>query len=123
MIGIRQREVDHLGAVGRDRERRDHEIGFVGLQHRDARWAGRGDDLEFHAEILGEQPRGIDVRSRRLHLVVGHAEGRDRCVDGDPDLAGLPDVVERVGVRDWDERHQGDCDAREQMSSWLSLLA
>ena len=56
MVGIGDREVDDLGAVRRDRQGRDDEVGLVGLQHRDARRPGGGDDLELDAQILGQQP-------------------------------------------------------------------
>ena len=52
-----------------------------------------------------KKPGEIDVRAGGLHLVVGHAEGRDRQIDGDADLASLLDVVERVGVRGAGEEH------------------
>ena len=98
VIGIGNREVDHLGAVGRDRQRGDDEVRLVGLQHRNARRARRGHDLQVDPEILGEKLRSIDVRSGRLQLVISHAERGDGRVDGDPDLARLLDVVERIGL-------------------------
>src|SRR5260370_30350468 len=50
--GVALREVDHLGALRRDRERRDHQVGLAGLQRRDACGAGRRHTLELQPQSL-----------------------------------------------------------------------
>jgi hypothetical protein len=91
------REVDHLGAFGGNRQGRDHDVGFSGLQGRDARGAGGRDQFELHTKVLRQQPSCLDVRAGRLHLVIGHPVGRQSEVDGHAKLLGGLDIVEAVG--------------------------
>jgi len=52
--------------------------------------------LELKSPILGEKPCRLDVEAGRLQLVIRHAIGRHAKIDGDADLAGFLDVVQRV---------------------------
>ena len=54
--------------------------------------------LELKSPILGEKPCRLDVEAGRLQLVIRHAIGRHAKIDGDADLAGFLDVVQRVRV-------------------------
>ena len=109
-------EIDHLGALGRDREGRDDDVRLVGLDVRDAGRAGGLDEFELEPQVLGEKLGGFDVRARRLKVGVHHAGWRNRQVGRNADLLRLHDVVEQVSMGGCgaERHHAGHCELRQQ---------
>jgi hypothetical protein len=103
-------EVDHLLALGVLAQRGDHQVGFVGLQVRDAVGAGDRQQLDLDTELRADEFRHLDVQALRLEVLVHRAVGRVVGGNGDADRLGLDHAVERVlgmGAREGQQGQQG----------------
>src|SRR3954453_13547998 len=88
-----------LGALGRDRQRGDRQIGAIRQERRNALRTGDLHQLKLHAEILGKLPRSLDLGAGRLVVLVENAERRRSHFRRDADFLVLEDAVERLCVR------------------------
>jgi hypothetical protein len=66
----RRAEVHHLGAFGGLAQRRDGDVGLVGLQVGDAVGRGHRHQFDLHAEFLADQLRHVDVVATRGHVTA-----------------------------------------------------
>ena len=109
--GVSGGEVDHLLALGVLAQGRDHEVGLLRLQVRNAVGAGHGDQLDLHAQLGANVVGHFHVQALGLEVGAHKAVGRVVGGDGDLDLFGFEDVVQRaLGVRG--RCHQGCRHAR-----------
>ena len=64
-------EGDRLGAVRGHSQAGDYEIDFARLQVRDAIDARHRHQLEFHAELFGDQSRDVNIVAFQLAVLAG----------------------------------------------------